>query len=121
MPLLREERGGWPEEVFVQISESEVGRTVRTRRWKYSVSAPDKDPLRDSASERYTEKYLYDLLADPYELENLVGLESHREVKKAMRRRLVRRMVEAGETEPEIGARPERPSGRRVSAEEVNA
>jgi arylsulfatase A-like enzyme len=121
VPLLREERGGWPEEVFVQISESEVGRAVRTRRWKYSVSAPNKDPLQDSASERYIEEYLYDLLADPYELENLVGLESHREVKKAMRRRLVRRMVEAGETEPEIGARPERPSGRRVSAEEVNA
>ena len=50
---------------------------------------------------------LYDLLAAPYELENLVGLEPHREVKRVMRRRLVRRMVEAGETESEIEARPE--------------
>jgi hypothetical protein len=50
---------------------------------------------------------LYELLADPYELENLLGLESHHEVKRVMRRRLVRRMVEAGETESEIEARPE--------------
>ena len=121
LPLLRGERGGWPEEVFVQISESELGRAVRTRRWKYSVSASGKDPRQDSASERYIEGHLYDLLTDPYELENLVGLESHCEVKKVMRRRLMRRMVEAGETEPEIESIPECPSGRRVSVEDGNA
>jgi arylsulfatase A-like enzyme len=109
LPLLGRERGGWPEEVFVQISESEVGRAVRTRRWKYSVSAPGKDPWQDSASEGYVEEHLYDLLYDPYELEDLVGLKSHREVKKAMRGRLVRRMVEAGEDEPQIEAVSERP------------
>ncbi len=64
---------------------------------------------------------MYDLLYDPYELEDLVGLESHRAVKKAMRERLVRRMVEAGEAKPQIGAVPERSSGRRVSAEEASA
>jgi len=103
LPLLRGEREGWPEEVFVQFSNrSKIGRAVRTHRWKYSVSARGKDLQQDYASERYIEEHLYDLLADPYELENLVGLESHREVKKAMRQRLVRRMVETGEREPEI-------------------
>ncbi|MEU2072856.1 hypothetical protein [Streptomyces sp. NPDC013489] len=29
-----------PESVLVQISEDQVGRAVRTERWKYVVSAP---------------------------------------------------------------------------------
>lgn len=106
--LLRGEREIWPEEVFVQISESQVGRTVRTRRWKYGVTAPDKDPRADPDSDSYVETHLYDLLADPYELTNLAGIESHREVADEMKRRLVRRMVEVGEAEPEIEPAPAR-------------
>ena len=122
LPLLRGERAGWPEEVFVQISESQVGRAVRTQRWKYGVSAPDRDGWQDAAADGYVEEYLYDLQADPYELTNLIGLESHREVAEVMRERLVRRMVEAGEAEPAIEPAPERPSGqRRVSREEARA
>jgi arylsulfatase A-like enzyme len=120
VPLARGESEGWPEEVFVQISESQVGRAVRTRRWKYSVAAIDADGWEDSGSDRYTEECLYDLLADPYELNNLVGLESHREVAEVMRARLLRRMVEAGEAEPEIDLAPSRKSGQlRVSPEEA--
>ncbi|MFW5981295.1 MAG: hypothetical protein ACOCRU_01835 [bacterium] len=32
----------WREEVFLQISESQVGRAIRTNRWKYSISASHK-------------------------------------------------------------------------------
>ena len=46
--LARGDRAGWPEEVFVQISEAQVGRAVRTERWKYSVSAPDRDAWNDA-------------------------------------------------------------------------
>ena len=120
MPLVRGETEGWPEEVLIQISESQVGRAVRTRRWKYSVAAPDKKGGRDASAERYVEEFLYDLLADPYELNNLVGLDSHREVGEAMRQRLVRRMVEAGEEPPEIVPAPSRPGGqKRVTSEEA--
>ncbi len=120
VPLVRGEADGWPEEVFVQISESQVGRTVRTRRWKYSVAAPGGDGYRDAAAKRYEEECLYDLLADPYELNNLVGLDSHQEVVEVMRKRLVRRMVEAGEEAPEIVPAPGRPGGqKRVSHEEA--
>jgi len=122
LPLLRGETAGWPEEVFVQISESQVGRAVRTQRWKYGVSAPGRDGWREPAADRYVEEYLYDLQADPYELTNLIGLESHREVAGVMRGRLVRRMIEVGEGEPAIEAAPERPGGqRRVSADEARA
>ncbi|MGD0094131.1 MAG: sulfatase-like hydrolase/transferase [Planctomycetota bacterium] len=124
LPLLR---GGaaaapWPEEVFVQISEDQVGRAVRTRRWKYSVIAPDKDPWRDAGSDHYVEDCLYDLEYDPYEFRNLIGLRSHQETAAVMRERLIRRMIQAGEPAPRIDLAPVKPSGqRRVSAEEARA
>jgi arylsulfatase A-like enzyme len=116
LPLLEGSPGGasrggeadWPQEVFVQVSEAEVGRAVRTRRWKYGVVAPEADPWEDAGSDRYVEAYLYDLLADPYELDNLTGMESHRRVSEAMKERLLRRMSEAGEAEPEVEPAPQR-------------
>lgn len=122
LPLLRGREADWPDDVFVQISEAQVGRAVRTRRWKYGVTAPEKHGARDPGSERYVEEYLYDLEADPYELQNLIGLQSHQEVAAVLRERLIRRMVEAGEPAPEIEPAPVKPSGqRRVSAAEVRS
>ncbi|MGI8687473.1 MAG: sulfatase/phosphatase domain-containing protein, partial [Thermomicrobiales bacterium] len=113
LPLLHGERAGWPEDVFVQISESQVGRCVRTRRWKYSVTAPDRSGSEYPDAETYDEEFLYDLLADPWELTNLIGFESHREVAGVMRERLVRRMMAAGERDPAVTPAPSRPSGQR--------
>ncbi|WP_230986717.1 sulfatase-like hydrolase/transferase [Cohnella fermenti] len=122
LPLVR--GGGrdaaWPGEVFVQISESQVGRAIRTKRWKYSVSAPGRDPIADSGADRYEEEFLYDLTADPYELTNLAGMDSHRQVADRLRARLIGRMVEAGEAEPIIVPAPARSGGqRKVYAEEL--
>lgn len=120
LPLLRRETSEWPEEVFVQISEAQVGRAIRTKRWKYSVSSPDK--IGDSAaSDRYEEEFLYDLQADPYELTNLIGFKSHEETIAVLRERLLRRMAEAGEAPAEIIIKPSEKPGRqrRVSAAEI--
>jgi len=103
----------WQEEIFAQISESQVGRCVRTHRWKYSVFAPAKNGGKDTGSDRYVEEFLYDLDSDPYELRNLIGLGSHREVASVMKKRLLRRIVEAGEQEPTIEDAPSRPGGQR--------
>ncbi|RME65664.1 MAG: DUF229 domain-containing protein, partial [Caldilineae bacterium] len=113
LPLVNRTAKDWPEEVFIQISESQVGRAVRTKRWKYGVTAPEKHGGNDPDSDVYVEEYLYDLQADPYELTNLIGLESHRETCDVLRERLIRRMVEAGEEEPTIYPAPSRPSGQR--------
>jgi arylsulfatase A-like enzyme len=102
VPLTRGEREGWPAEVFVQISESQVGRAIRTDRWKYSVSAPGRDAWEESSSDHYVEEFLYDLEADPYELTNLAGLEAFRELSAELRERLIGRMVAAGEAAPLI-------------------
>lgn len=123
LPLIRHEPAPWPAEVFVQISESQVGRAIRTQRWKYSVTAPGKTGLDVPASDRYTEDFLYDLKADPYELVNLAGFSSHRELAASLRQRLIARMVQAGEAAPTIALAPDQPHGpqRAVWPDELNA
>jgi arylsulfatase A-like enzyme len=79
------DRGG---EVFIQISETEVGRALRTDRWKYSVYDPDGDGWTDAASDHYVERYLYDLRADPYERVNLAGRPEYDDVAERLRKRL---------------------------------
>jgi len=59
-PLVERETEGWSNEVFAQISESLVGRAIRTPRWKYCVYAPDKDGGSEWHSDRYLERHLYD-------------------------------------------------------------
>ena len=102
LPLTQKRSQEWPDDLFVQVSESCVARAIRTQRWKYGVLARDGDGWRDSGAERYEETWLYDLLADPDELHNLVEMESHEEVRAVMRERLARRMEQAGEAVPEI-------------------
>ena len=99
-----------------------MGRAVRTERWKYGVTAPGGRSAQGAGSEEYIEEYLYDLQADPYELANLIGRESHQGVAAVMQERLIRRMVEAGETAPTIESAETQASGqRRVSPEEARA
>lgn len=121
LPLLRGERNDWPGEIFAQISESEVGRAIRTPRWKYGVTAPDCDPWKEAGASSYIETYLYDLASDPYEIKNLAGLDSHRAVADELAEQLHRRMRECGEPQAAIEPAPSRPSGLRVSPDLNNS
>ncbi|UGQ09839.1 sulfatase-like hydrolase/transferase [Yinghuangia sp. ASG 101] len=112
---------GRPESVFVQVSESEVGRAVRTSRWKYAVTAPGADGWTTPSSAHYVESALYDLDNDPYELDNLVGLTSHREIADTLRGELLAWLARVGEEEPAIEAAPEREPGQRRIDPEVRA
>lgn len=131
LDLVRAQRGtgsqraqecDWPDHVFVQISEAETGRAVRTRRWKYGVRAlggseEDALPVRESEPE-YTELFLYDLDHDPYELENIIALESHTPVRERLRKILLKRIEDVEGRQPEIVEAQTRPSGQRVVAPE---
>jgi arylsulfatase A-like enzyme len=92
----------WLDEVFFQISERQVGRGIRTRKWKYSVYAPDKDGWRDSYSDTYVEQFLYDLEKDPYEKNNLVSDPSYSNVRVKLRKRNKKRIKEAEGKTPKI-------------------
>jgi len=100
--LVQHGRGDWPQEVFVQISESQVGRAIRTAKWKYSVSAPGKRGGIDPGAERYAEEFLYDLEHDPGERYNLIREPALEPVRDELRGTLVRRMVAAGEKGPVV-------------------
>ncbi len=100
----------WTDDVFIQISESEVGRAIRTEKYKYCVTAKDKSPWQDSSSPVYEEEYLYDLEEDPYEQKNLVTDAKYAEIRKNLAQRLISHMQAAGEEVPEIRpAVPEEP------------
>lgn len=100
--LVQDNRLNWPEEVFLQISESQVGRAIRTQKWKYSVRAFDKNGWKDSRSNCYTEDFLYDLENDPYELNNLVDHPDYNGIRCKLAEILIKRMKEAGEDIPLI-------------------
>lgn len=120
IPLMHdaEARTSWPNEVFVQISESELARALRTPEWTYVAMSPKSNPLKNSASLHYRDYQLYDNKADPFQLVNMagrldtlwpsdtplhyVGDRSMKEVTDNLRTRLIERMVEAGEARPKI-------------------
>lgn len=105
LPLIRRENEAcqtWPEEVFIQISESMVGRAIRSERWTYCATAPGLPGNRQGGSDEYVDSHLYDNFADPHQLINLVGRPQYREVADALRTRLAERMVAAGESAPLI-------------------
>jgi len=104
--LLSDQAADWPEEVFLQISESQCGRAIRTQRWKYSVRAPNRSGG-DPSSDVYVEDFLYDLESDPHEWNNLVSDPNLREIREQLRKTLKRRMREAGEAGPRIVSKEE--------------
>ncbi len=85
--------------VFVQISESQIGRAVRTKKWKYSARARGSGNFRHSAK-TYYDDFLYDIENDPIEKFNLVNDEKYEDVINEMRALLSREMVNAGERKP---------------------
>jgi arylsulfatase A-like enzyme len=58
------------EEVFVQISESELGRVLRTDRWKLHITAADPALKATAHTGLYRMAELYDLADDPGEHTN---------------------------------------------------
>ncbi len=87
---------GWPDSVFAQYHGDEFGlysqRMVRTRQHKYVYNGPDIDEL-------------YDLEADPAELQNLIDHPDYADVRREMRKRLTAWMDETDD--PNRGWVPE--------------
>lgn len=85
--------------VFVQISESHIGRCVRTKDRKYSAKAKGSGWHKFRAV-HYYDDFLYDLKNDPFEKNNLVNNEEYGKILQEMRELLSREMVKAGEKKP---------------------
>lgn len=114
MPLLDRRTEAWPQEVYLQISESQVGRALRTPAWTYAVVANQRPQPHGETSDRYEEYQMYSLADDPHELLNLAGRRDNPELihyatersladmALYLRERLLARIVEAGEPKPAI-------------------
>lgn len=94
------------EGVFIQVSESQIGRALRTDRWKYVVAAPSPTGWRGGQGEKtsdvYVERYLYDLRRDPAEQVNLAGRPDYADISKTLRERLLKRIEAVEGYEPDI-------------------
>lgn len=88
--------------VFMQISESQCGRAIRTKKYKYSVRAATLTGVIMHSSPVYFEDYLYDLENDPIEKNNLVKNPQYKSVRKELKEMLIREMTNAGEKKPII-------------------
>ncbi len=91
-----------PNEVFAQISESRVGRCVRTPDWLYAVYAPGVDGGAAPAAEEYADDFLYDMKKDPWQLQNLVADPAYADVKAMLREKLLAWIERAEGTRPRI-------------------
>ncbi|MEO6923975.1 MAG: sulfatase-like hydrolase/transferase [Bryocella sp.] len=104
LPLLHSEldREGWEDVAYIQISESMVGRAIRTREWCYCVVDRSKIGTDVPSSNRYEEYQMYNLFDDPNQQVNLVGRKEYRDKSAMLRDLLLKKMVEAGEAVAEI-------------------
>ena len=88
--------------VFMQISESQCGRAIRTDRYKYAVRDLSPAGYAHGTSKVYFEDYLYDLEKDPIEKHNLVKDPKYGEIRKELKAKLIEQMVNADEKKPTI-------------------
>ena len=109
--LVNGENKEWQNNVYMQISEAQNGRAVRTERWKYGIDSVEEID-ENGCSTKYEEQYLYDLQADPYELKNLINNGGYEPVKAELRKIMKARMKQAHEPEAEIISKTEGKPGK---------
>ncbi|MBX0294585.1 sulfatase-like hydrolase/transferase [Haloarcula nitratireducens] len=109
LPVARGEEPDEDGDAFVQVSESQVGRALRTDRWKYAVAAPKQTGWRGGngqpASDTYVERYLFDLHKDPAEQVNLAGRPNYRDVSDRLKKRLLQYIADVEGADPTIKPR----------------
>ena len=88
LPLVNKTSKKWENEIFIQISESQLARSLRTEKWKYCIADQDSNGSDKPSSNQYTETNLYDLDADPYELNNLIGISTYDEIVTSLRKKI---------------------------------
>ncbi len=103
---LQDERAA-PTDVLVQISESQIGRAIRTETHTFAVKAPTRDLLaghRHPAAGHYVGTHLYDNRRDPSQLRNLISDPASSTVRRELADLLARRIEEVEGVRPSIDA-----------------
>lgn len=71
---------------FIQISESQCGRAIRTKEYTYSVSCRK---FLSSSSKVYFEDYLYDNKNDKAQKQNLINSKEYQHIKETLKTQLI--------------------------------
>ena len=87
----------WDNTAFLQISESQVGRAIRTEQYTYSVRGEEEGFIKEATSDIYYEDFLYDNFADPHQRNNLVNDPAFAGIRKELSLKLADKMREAHE------------------------
>ncbi|MDE6550816.1 MAG: sulfatase-like hydrolase/transferase [Clostridia bacterium] len=75
--------------IFLQISESQLGRAIITDRFTYSVKKPLSLGLKSATSKVYKEDLLYDNLLDPAQHNNLIKNKAYKKAKAELKKILL--------------------------------
>lgn len=84
---------------FIQISETQCGRAIRTKDFTYSVSSPL--PL-SSSSPIYFEDYLYDNRIDKAQKNNLIKSKEYKNTRKTLKALLLKEIKKYERKKPKI-------------------
>jgi len=82
------------DDIFIQVSESELGRCIRTNRYKLHITSISKDDKFKKSGSDFKCAYLYDLENDPGEHINLINETLYSEVKLDLTRILKNKIKE---------------------------
>ncbi|MGH9404801.1 MAG: sulfatase-like hydrolase/transferase [Terriglobia bacterium] len=103
-------RSAWAEQsadgTFIQLSQSEVGRALRTPEWTYCAVDLFGKGNTQPASSRYQEYQLYNLASDPHQLLNLAGRRETKKIAAELRARLIADIKEVEKMDVEIVPAP---------------
>lgn len=119
LPIDAEARRTWDSTAYIQVSDSMVGRAIRTREWTFSIYDPTQGGTEVADSTHYIDYAMYDTGGDPYQKTNLVGRPyspyilvsgrrsaegrvDYKEIADGLRAELKRRIVENDEPEPTL-------------------
>ncbi|MDE6614530.1 MAG: sulfatase-like hydrolase/transferase [Clostridia bacterium] len=96
------ESGEGRDHIFMQISESQLGRAIITDKYTYSVKRPLSMGLEKASSKIYKEALLYDNTKDKAQHKNLIKDKAYKEVKKELKKILLEDIKEIEKIEPKI-------------------
>lgn len=75
--------------VYIEITESQLGRAIRTQDYTYSVRARGSFGIEKPYAKKYIEDKLYDIKSDPNQLSNKIRDPKYKDVRKILRNTLI--------------------------------
>ena len=94
-----------PDDVLIQISESQIGRALRNATHTYAARAPSRNPLAGHLrpnAHHYVGTHLYDNVADPHQRHNLIDDPNAAEIRHRLATRLAERIAEVEGVKPAV-------------------